>query len=71
MVERVAPLITGAHNVPFAPLGAEDFAALGRIAAKLDDASAAAVEFLARRVGEPPWRSLRELLRMAQRMGVE
>ncbi len=64
-------MITGPHNVAFAPLGTEDFAALERIARILDDASAAVVEILARRVGEPPWRSLRELPRMAERMGVE
>ncbi len=69
-VTRAAPLIAGAHNAAFAPLGADEFAALRRIAPKLDEASAAAVEILARRAGERPWRSLRELLRLSERMGV-
>ena len=70
-VERTAPLIAGAHNAAFAPLKARDFKALRRLAPKLDAASEAAVEILARRAGERPWRSLRELLRLSERMGVK
>ena len=70
-VERTAPLIAGAHNAAFAPLNARDFKALRRLAPKLDAASEAAVEILARRAGERPWRSLRELLRLSEKMGVK
>ena len=70
-VERTAPLIAGAHNAAFAPLNARGFKALRRLAPKLDAASEAAVEILARRAGERPWRSLRELMRLSEKMGVE
>jgi len=49
VAEAAAPLIRGAHNIAFAPLTAREFRALQRIAAKLDAASASAVDALARR----------------------
>ena len=63
-----APLIEGAHNIAFAPLGPRDFAALRRIAAKLDDASAVAVDILARRMGEGPPATVRDLRAAMQRL---
>ena len=63
-----APLIEGAYNIAFAPLRARDFAAFRRIAAKLDNASAVAVDILARRMGEGPPATIRDLRAAMKRL---
>ncbi len=68
-VAAAMPLIKAAHNVAFQPLDKRAFERLAKIAAKLDTASSIAVNILARRTGEEPETSLRELRRVMRRLG--
>ncbi len=70
-VAAATPLIKAAHNVAFQPLDAGAFVRLGKIAAALDTASAVAVDILARRTGEELDTSIRELRRLARRLGAK
>ena len=68
-VEAAWPLIAGAHNIAFAPVKTRDFGHLRRIAGRLDDASASAVDILARHAGENTSQTQHELRRAMRRLG--
>ena len=70
-VAAAMPLIAAAHNVAFQPLNGRAFVRLRKIARALDDASAVAVDILARRTGEELDTSIRELRQMARRLGAK
>lgn len=65
---RAERLILGAHNLAFGALTPREFAALRRIAGKLDEASASAVDIVARRVGELSVSTSGELAREEKRL---
>lgn len=69
VADEAAPLIESANNLAFAVLRPRDFAALRRIAPRLEDGSAQAVDVLAQRTGDDAPRSIAALRHALKRLG--
>ncbi len=70
-VEAAFPMIRGAHNLAFAGITAREYETLCGVAARLDTASASAIDILARRTGEEPVVSMAGLAHDMQRLGMK
>lgn len=71
VIEAAFPMIRGAHNLAFADITAREFETLCGIAARLDTASASAIDILARRTGEEPVVTMGNLARDMARLGMK
>jgi DNA-binding MarR family transcriptional regulator len=71
VIEAAFPMIRGAHNLAFAGITGREFETLCEVAAKLDTASATAVDILARRTGEEPAVTMTTLARDMRRLGMK